>query len=769
MPLAAGTRLGNYEIISPLGTGGMGEVCRAKDLRLDREVSLEVLSSEMSAPSLGRWWRLVVAVATLAGLSSVGAAFALPGPQGTQAQAGCQSPPVGLDIGPSREALVGNPLILNLTGTLDAPATITWRKNGVPTGWPSQAGHAIPNPQLSDAGNYDCIVCNSCGCDTSNVAHIAMYAASQPTSVTAAVACTTVTVTWPPVSGATGYVVSDHSFFGQNYVMVAGPPFVQTAHIGVPVSYSVRTVVRDSLYAYDPAMGRMSNPVATDFAPQIDRDPVGAGLEEGERLLLFVQSPTFGPNTVYTWRRNGVAVASGPFPDYTHYVVEATTLADAGTYDVVISNTCGTVTSAPAVVTICRTPIVDIPSAARDVRANLNFPTVGIGGTVQKADSIRWFRAGVLLGDGSHYSGTTSGVLVIHGQSSADNGYYQLKAYGSCQIIEGPVIRLAVSECVSDPSITSQPPATASATYGNPVTISVAASGCAPGYQWFHHDNRWGTSDYSDRTWETLGGATQSSLTVFVNQNTVGDYRCRVFSGWSSVTSTMCNVGQIPDFHFTYVNAVAKCGEIDVSWDANEPASVTPYVWPGPCGVGTPRILGTSSLASAGYFVIQDPNGSARALSLSAVGADNSFLQSACVPISGASFGSHVYAGITVLPYYAQTANGPAVPILVSVGNDGCSVFAGTISLTAFVVDNVAASLLDSNLAPVIPAPLVPASMNAGTSRQFPTYLLPVTPPGPNVIQLHQLLISITITPFSGTPTTLTAMARLGLTSAGPN
>jgi serine/threonine protein kinase/Tol biopolymer transport system component len=43
MPLAAGTRLGNYEIVGPLGAGGMGEVYRAKDTKLDREVAIKVL------------------------------------------------------------------------------------------------------------------------------------------------------------------------------------------------------------------------------------------------------------------------------------------------------------------------------------------------------------------------------------------------------------------------------------------------------------------------------------------------------------------------------------------------------------------------------------------------------------------------------------------------------------------------------------------------------------------------------------------------------
>ena len=67
MSLSPGTRLGAYEIVSPLGAGGMGEVYRAHDARLDREVAIKVLTESLAkdASALARFEREAMSVARL--------------------------------------------------------------------------------------------------------------------------------------------------------------------------------------------------------------------------------------------------------------------------------------------------------------------------------------------------------------------------------------------------------------------------------------------------------------------------------------------------------------------------------------------------------------------------------------------------------------------------------------------------------------------------------------------------------------------------------
>ena len=67
MSLQIGQQLGSYEITSLLGKGGMGEVYRARDLKLKREVAIKILPDEFSHDSerVARFQREAEAVASL--------------------------------------------------------------------------------------------------------------------------------------------------------------------------------------------------------------------------------------------------------------------------------------------------------------------------------------------------------------------------------------------------------------------------------------------------------------------------------------------------------------------------------------------------------------------------------------------------------------------------------------------------------------------------------------------------------------------------------
>src|ERR1700739_235880 len=66
MALTTGSKLGPFEIQSTLGAGGMGEVYRARDTRLGREVAIKVLSQSISSQAdFGRFEREARAIASL--------------------------------------------------------------------------------------------------------------------------------------------------------------------------------------------------------------------------------------------------------------------------------------------------------------------------------------------------------------------------------------------------------------------------------------------------------------------------------------------------------------------------------------------------------------------------------------------------------------------------------------------------------------------------------------------------------------------------------
>src|ERR671912_106475 len=86
MALSSGTRLGTYEVIALIGSGGMGEVYRARDTRLKREVAIKVLPDAFAndPDRLARFQREAELLATL-NHPNIGAVYGFEQSAGTSA------------------------------------------------------------------------------------------------------------------------------------------------------------------------------------------------------------------------------------------------------------------------------------------------------------------------------------------------------------------------------------------------------------------------------------------------------------------------------------------------------------------------------------------------------------------------------------------------------------------------------------------------------------------------------------------------------------
>ncbi len=91
MPLSIGSRLGLYEILGPLGAGGMGEVYRARDTKLGRDVALKIVPEEFArdADRMARFQREAKFLASL-NHPNIASIYGLEDSGSTRALKGCR-------------------------------------------------------------------------------------------------------------------------------------------------------------------------------------------------------------------------------------------------------------------------------------------------------------------------------------------------------------------------------------------------------------------------------------------------------------------------------------------------------------------------------------------------------------------------------------------------------------------------------------------------------------------------------------------------------
>ncbi|WP_165871376.1 T9SS type A sorting domain-containing protein [Flaviaesturariibacter flavus] len=218
----------------------------------------------------------------------------------------------------------------------------------------------------------------------------------------------------------------------------------------------------------------------------------------------FSVGATGSGTLTYQWKKGGTNISGANAATYT---IAAATAADAATYTVDVTGTCGTVTSSGSVLSIAPvTAITTQPAATLAVCAGApaTFSVTASGGSL----TYQWRKNGVNI------SGATSATYTIPAAAAADAANYTVVVTGGCgSSITSTATALSLN---ANTAITTQP--TAVTTCANTsATFNVGASGTGLGYQWRKGGNNISGANAASYTIASVTAADAANYDVVVS------------------------------------------------------------------------------------------------------------------------------------------------------------------------------------------------------------------------------------------------------------
>jgi uncharacterized repeat protein (TIGR01451 family) len=246
--------------------------------------------------------------------------------------------------------------------------------------------------------------------------------------------------------------------------------------------------------------------------PGITTDPTNALRCAGQRVTFSVVASGSSPLS-YQWRKNGNNILGATNSSYS---IASAAVGDAGSYDVVISNPCGTATSGAATLTVNQNVVI---SNAPMSRTNCSGTTASFSVSASGTGlSYQWFKGTGAL------SGETGSSLTLTNVSTADAGTYSVVVSATCG---GPVTNSASLVVSEPPTITTSSDKTVEAgstwTFDTPIAnypITVLTTVTNPAGQ---------CTFMAKRTWQAMdscGNTAQSSQTVTVVDTSTPTVTC---------------------------------------------------------------------------------------------------------------------------------------------------------------------------------------------------------------------------------------------------
>jgi len=233
--------------------------------------------------------------------------------------------------------------------------------------------------------------------------------------------------------------------------------------------------------------------------PSIAAGPSDSAACAGDSVTLLVAAN--GSATLqYQWRKNGVGISGANSDTLT---LNSLSGNDSGSYDVVISNLCGTVTSSPATLTVGGAVITSNPADDTACPGDLAAFLVEASG---ESLTYQWRK------DGADIGGATNSLFEIASVSATNAGGYDVVVSGTCGGTTSSVATLTVNL----PTMITADPSGVTVCTGASVTLSASASGTSLTYQWQKDGNDISGATASTYSIASAGGADAGSYNVTV-------------------------------------------------------------------------------------------------------------------------------------------------------------------------------------------------------------------------------------------------------------
>jgi hypothetical protein len=402
--------------------------------------------------------------------------------------------------------------LFNVTASGTSPLSYQWYSGAGAISGATSSSYLIPQVATSNSGSYYVKVTNDCGNITSNSAtltvknNVSLTAQSSSKTVCAggstsfsvtASGSTPITYQWYknnlPLQSETNYLLNLSSIDTSN---------AATYH--VIASNSCNSIQSNSMI------------LTVKESPNITAQPISGSACVGSSAVFNIAAVGTQPLN-YQWYFASLPVTGA---NSSTYLIGNVASLNSGSYYATVSNSCGTLTTNAASLTVKNLVTISTQSAnlTKCVGTSAQFSVTANGtGPI----SYQWYKNGVAI------TGAVSSTFEILSVSNINQGDYYCIVSNSCNSVQSSIKTLTVNQSPLISTITSD----TTLCSGSNLSLSITASGTAPlYYQWYKGST-------------AISGAVNASLPLYqISTSDAGQYHCVITNSCGTISSSNINV-----------------------------------------------------------------------------------------------------------------------------------------------------------------------------------------------------------------------------------